>query len=153
MNTDLEAVMDLKNAQAEKQSPRRFVRLFKWQFAHAVENGKKCQTVRPVPKRMPRPGDLISLRCWTEKPYRSKQRVLRDSVITRVEEVLIHHAGVTVYKDNGRSIRVVERDEEAFARLDGFVSWAEMREWFRATHGLSFRGILIEWERMPKARP
>ena len=123
-----------------------FVRLFKPQFAHAVASGKKCQTVRPTPKRMPKPGDKISLRCWTDKPYRSKQRVLREAIITRVEEIDIYECAIQVCKDNGKSIRVVERDCEAFARLDGFVSWAEMREWFRVTHGLPFRGVLICWQ-------
>lgn len=42
-----------------------FVRMFKPQFAPMVENGTKLQTVRPRPKRMPKEGDAISLRCWT----------------------------------------------------------------------------------------
>ena len=134
-----------KEAMKPSRNIASFVRLFKPQFAHAVQTGKKCQTVRPTPKRMPKPGDKISLRCWTDKPFRSKQRVLREAIISRVEEIDIYECAVRVCKDNGKSIRVVDRDREAFARLDGFVSWAEMREWFRVTHGLPFRGVLISW--------
>ena len=39
-----------------------FVRMFKPQFAGLVERGENLQTVRPIPKRMPKPGDKISLR-------------------------------------------------------------------------------------------
>ena len=41
------------------------VKLFKPQFSPLVESGLKLQTVRPTPKRMPKPGDRISLREWT----------------------------------------------------------------------------------------
>lgn len=34
-----------------------FVRLFHPRFAGLVESGAKLQTVRPSPKRMPKPGD------------------------------------------------------------------------------------------------
>jgi hypothetical protein len=54
-----------------------FVKTFKPQFAPLVERGEKLQTVRPVPKRMPKPKDRISLppgqfavadgfSCWEE---------------------------------------------------------------------------------------
>lgn len=115
-------------------------------FAHAVQHGKKLQTVRPTPKRMPKLGDKISLRTWTDKPYRSKQRVLRDAIITGVNEILITECSVEVTKVSDAGVRVVDRDPEAFAKLDGFVSWREMREWFRITHGIPFRGVLISWQ-------
>lgn len=54
------------------KSPASFVRMFKPHFALLVESGAKAQTVRPTPKRMPKPGDRISLRCWSGAPYRSK---------------------------------------------------------------------------------
>ena len=123
-----------------------FVRLFKPQFSHVVETGKKFQTVRPTPKRMPKPGDRISLRCWTDKPYRSKQRVLREAIITRVDLCEITESNVFV----SRTLR----DRETFALKDGFASWAELREWFRATHGLPFVGVLMSWHNASgEARP
>jgi hypothetical protein len=110
------------------------VRMFKPQFAPLVEAGTKCQTVRPTPKRMPKAGDRISLRIWTGKPYRSKQRVLRESVITSVEPFDLD--AMRLWKEN---------DREAFARADGFGDWPEMLQWFITTHGYPFVGVVIKW--------
>lgn|SRR6185295_7714726 len=110
------------------------VRMFKPQFAPLVEAGTKCQTVRPTPKRMPKAGDKISLRMWTGKPYRSQQRVLRESVITAVEPFDLD--AMRLWK---------ESDRDAFARADGFGDWPEMLQWFIKTHGYPFVGVTIKW--------
>jgi hypothetical protein len=115
--------------------------MFKPQFAPAVEAGTKLQTVRPVPKRMPEAGDTISLRMWTGLPYRSKQRVLRESVIESVAPIRITEDGPVL-----DSIQLWGAERDAFAEDDGFPGWMEMREWFEATHGLPFDGILICWK-------
>lgn len=114
-----------------------FVRMFKPQFAGLVERGEKLQTVRPIPKRMPKPGDKISLRCWTDKPYRSKQRVLLESTITEVSMVDI--------TENGIAVNSYAEPCDDFARADGFRDFFELRDWFRSTHGLPFYGIVIHW--------
>lgn len=120
-----------------------FVRLFKPRFAALVEAGEKWQTVRPTPKRMPRAGDTISLRCWTGAPYRSKQRVLREAVIHEVRDILISDEGVCMYDQ--RDGAGWAPGEHGFAKADGFASWPEMLEWFRETHGLPFEGIVLFW--------
>lgn len=120
---------------------KRLVRMFKPQFAELVESGKKLQTVRPTPKRRPGLGDIISLRCWSGKPYRSKQRVLRESVITLVEDVEIYGDSIHL---SGCRLSKYEREE--FAHHDGFLDFAEMVEWFRQTHDLPFEGIVIHWQ-------
>jgi len=131
--------------------PRRFVRLFKPRFAYLVENGKKLQTVRPWPKRIPQAGDLISLRTWTGRPYWSDQRILREGVVMAIARISIYRghywhsiecggnlmAGLTV-TDSGAL--------DAFARADGFNHWADLVDWFRAEHGLPFTGIVIYWK-------
>ena len=117
-----------------------FVRLFKPQFAELVEAGTKRQTVRPTPKRMPKPSDKISLRCWTGKPYRSPQRVLREAVIVQVDTVKIG-TGIVV---NGESLNCQQR--ALFAQADGFECPNRMYEWFEETHGLPFVGIVIHWQ-------
>ena len=117
-----------------------FVRMFKPQFAGMVDTGNKRQTVRPIPKRMPKPGDRISLRCWTDKPYRSKQRVLRDSVVSEVQLIRIEDHAITI---DGRSLS--EREIRDFARADGFNTDRGMIEWFATTHGLPFDGVVIHW--------
>lgn len=129
------------------RSRAHFVRLFKPQFAPLVENGTKLQTVRPTPKRLPQPGDTISLRCWTGAPYRSKQRVLREAIIDRVRKIEIDSYAVTI-----DGVRLHHLDEEDFAMADGFSSVVEMTDWFRNTHGLPFSGIVLSWHNMEGSR-
>jgi hypothetical protein len=122
-------------------SPRQFVRLFQPRFAHQVETRVKRQTIRPIPARIPLPGDLISCRAWTGKPYRSPQRILLVSPIQYVVGVKIGVEGVWC-----ADIRVENLD--AFAKADGFEGWVDMRSWFIQNHdlvGSYFRGILIRW--------
>lgn len=117
-----------------------FVRMFKPQFAPLVEQGTKLQTVRRATKRMPAPGDKISLRAWTGKPYRSKQRILREAIVRDVDEVRITEGGVRI-----GICDLVMISLEAFAQNDGFQDWASMRAWFAREHGLPFDGVLIQW--------
>lgn len=120
-----------------KNQPARFVRMFKPQFAGMVEDGDKLQTVRPTPERMPKAGDRISLRTWTGKPYRSKQRILREATITKVARVEITETGIAVNS--------LAEPCDDFARADGFLDFFEFADWFRNTHGLPFEGIVIYW--------
>jgi hypothetical protein len=86
----------------------------------------------------------ISLRAWTEKPYRSKQRVLAEGTITEVSTVWLGWNALIV------SDRVLTQAEwDAFARADGFADSVEMHGWFLKTHGIpvdGWRGILIRWQ-------
>lgn len=117
------------------------VRMFKPQFAPRVENGQKKQTVRPRPKRMPKIGEDISLRTWTGKPYRSKQRELAKSTVEKVQDIHIHFDGIRVDR---KTLTVQEEDD--FARADGFNSPRHLIDWFNTTHGLPFEGIVIHWK-------
>jgi hypothetical protein len=130
------------------ESPRLFVRLFKPQFAPLVEQRIKRQTVRPTPKRMPRPGDRISLRAWTGLPYRTPQRVLLESIVTGVSDITLEPTRLwlnerLITKHPRRSSG--EQTLDSFAMADGFESWSAMAAWFEREHGLPFNGILIEW--------
>lgn len=116
------------------------VRMFKPQFAPLVLSGVKCQTVRPTPRRMPKVGDRISLREWKGKPYRSKQRLLRDAEITSVETVEIHHDRFVIAGKEPTPV-----GEWEFAKADGFNTPKDMLEWFAFEHGLPFKGIVIRW--------
>jgi len=104
--------------------------LFQDKFAELVRSGEKKQTIRLSARC--KPGDELSLRKWTGKPYRSKQETLRNSVCTRVQEVQIYEGPST-------------ETSEMLARADGFSSHAEMQAWFNNTHGLPFEGQQIEW--------
>jgi len=126
------------------------VRMFKPEFAPLIASGFKCQTVRPTPKRMPKSGDRISLRMWTGKPYRSKQRLLREATIESVQPIRLEapypYLWISV---NGENLS--NREAEAFARADGFQSLHEMKCWFEATHGLPFDGVVIKWHNDPSS--
>jgi hypothetical protein len=119
----------------------RFVRMLRPQFAELVERGIKLQTVRPVPKRMPKSGDALSLRTWSGKAYRSTQRVLLDAVVTDVYPVRIFQCGII---QNGQ--RLSDWHVRRFAEADGFDGVQEMLNWFESAHGLPFDGIVICWK-------
>ena len=117
-----------------------FVRLFQPRFADLVESGKKLQTIRKRPRRMPEVGDMIICRAWTGTPYRSKQRDLCSAPITLVKDVQIDAADVVLDGE-----KLSDADLERFAQADGFSSSEDMLDWFSETHELPFEGILISW--------
>ncbi len=105
--------------------------LFQEKFAELVREGKKVQTVRK--KARCKPGDELSLRRWSGKPYRSKQEILRTALCVKITNVQIHDGPIS------------NDWAEDFARCDGFASFKEMQDWFRKTHGLPFVGEIITW--------
>ncbi len=128
----------------------RRVIMFQDRFAQKVERGDKPHTIRPELKYPIFVGDILDLRQWSGKPYRSKQRKLRTAICCQKSGVVVHRDGVELSPGTMRVIFLGEtgarRDLlEHFARRDGFTDWAEMRQWFDDTHGLPFEGVLIEW--------
>lgn len=125
-------------------NPRRhFIRMFKPRFASLVEARKKRQTVRPWPKRMPRPGDLFTAKAWLGAPYRSKQRTLLE----RATMIGVHPCDITETGVALDGVALPADAVEAFARADGFDDFAEMRLWFLREHGaLPFSGVLLCWQ-------
>jgi hypothetical protein len=118
--------------------------LFQNQFAAKVESGEKLQTVRARRKHPVKPGDWLSLRMWSGKPYRSRQMKLRLSVCSKVEEVAIDEYGLLWLN----AFPCVDKVADAFARADGFDSYESMLEWFKQTHGLPFVGQVTHWEKI-----
>lgn len=115
------------------------VRMFQPRFAAKVISGKKHQTVRSMPKRMPTLGEQFEAREWIGKPYRSKQRVLKQSIIKALALVEISQGGAISVGGE----RLMNWVAEDFARQDGFKDYSEMLEWFHDTHCLPFEGIVI----------
>lgn len=115
--------------------------MFKPRFAALVESGAKKQTVRPTPARMPKSGDRISLRMWTGKPYRSKQREIIASTVLYVAKIKLD-----VFDMWFDGVLASEAKQEAFAIADGFSSANEMLDWFENEHGLPFEGVVIVWQ-------
>lgn len=138
------------------ESIKRHVRMLQGRFVPLVESGSKTTTIRGTPKREIRVGDVIDFRTWMGKPYRSKQRKIREVTVTRVRTIeIITLAGrrcaggvaVWVFFDEfpfemlwgGKASR-------EFAKADGFSSIADLAQWFHLTHGKQFNGVLIEWK-------
>lgn len=110
---------------------------FQQRFAAAVERGEKTQTIRAKGKRRhARPGDKLQL--YTG--MRTKAcRKLRDAVCHDACSILIDRDRVVTFQPQ----EFLDRDQ--VARLDGFASWGDMRDWFEAVHGLPFSGVMIRW--------
>lgn len=123
----------------DKDAPVR-VFMFQPRFAPLVQSGAKLQTVRPRRKFMPKIGDKLSLRAWTGQPYRSKQRLLRES---HVHAVATFH--LTFFEMMIDGVRSNQFQQDIFARCDGFKGADEMREWFGRVHGLPFDGFVTYW--------
>lgn len=123
------------------------VYMFQSQFSPLVENGDKRHTIRAHRKRQTQPGDELSLRVWSDKPYRSPQRIIRHAVcswaceieITELSPVILGYC--PMYSDIPGGF-----DPDILAHRDGFKDWPAMRDWFRNTHGLPFTGDFIGWE-------
>lgn len=110
-----------------------------------VTEGTKPHTIRPKRKRPIKVGDKLSLRKWSGSAYRSKQIVLRESSCVRVSDFMIfkpRNASPSILIDG---LAQNARAAEVLAFNDGFSSSTEMLAWFEQTHGLPFRGDLIEW--------
>ncbi|HEU4344083.1 MAG TPA: ASCH domain-containing protein [Candidatus Binatia bacterium] len=127
------------------------VKLFKPEFAEAIASGRKTSTIRPFPRgRLPRIGELISLRVWTGRPYRSKQREIGRGVISQVEWVSvgrwrIMRADFDFHAHHVNHLWLSVEQTEEYARQDGFNCYESLKAWFDAQHGLPFSGIRIAW--------
>ena len=115
------------------------VRTFKPQFAPLVKSGIKRQTIRPLPKRLPKAGDHESWRQWTGRPYNSPQLELAQVELTSVRPITISSDGVTV---DGQKMSYAQ--ETVLAQLDGFKDCVSFMLWFQKEHGLPFNGIMIK---------
>jgi hypothetical protein len=122
------------------------VRMFMAQFAPMVAKhgpDAKRQTIRPIPKRMPKVGDHESWRQWKGLPYRTPQVELAQVELTAVEPICIIACQVVIEGTTG--LYSMSGDElAAFARADGFEGSVAFFKWFSDTHGLPFEGILIK---------
>lgn len=114
---------------------------FQPQFAEAVRNGTKLQTIRPHGKRKhAEAGDQLQL--YTG--MRTKAcRLLRRAVCVETQTLMIMEEGV-ILTDLGEHW-ITGAALEALSLRDGFESWLEMRDWFKARYGLPFNGHLIRW--------
>lgn len=116
---------------------------FQKQFASAVKNRTKRQTIRAKRKHPIKVDDTLYLYTGlrtkhTKKLGKAICLSTEDIVITE-ESTFIKNLGNSRWKECG----VMEEHDLAWS--DGFKGVAEMREYFRSTHGLPFSGDLIKW--------
>lgn len=114
-----------------------------------VVTGQKVTTIRAFTVRKDgsrgggakcKPGDILSHREWSGLPYRSKQRVLCESVCTNIFPMRIESDG---YPWTGPVM--IQLFQQLIAKDDGFASWDDLLDYFRKTHGLPFYGEIIRW--------
>ena len=116
---------------------------FKREFASAVEQGTKRQTIRATRAdgRRPKVGDQVKL--YTSLRTRNA-RLLKASTVTAVMSVrLIHKFGEVIVDGE----RFLTHQADVFAQADGFASKAAMLTWFREQYlGADFEGFCVQWE-------
>ncbi len=111
------------------------------QFVGPIQRGTKYTTVRPVRKRLPQRGAVVTIKRWVGKPYRSKQELVAQGRLVDVSPIRIEDDCIRV----GETI-VADYDEPLFAMADGFEDMEDMRAWFRDQYGpLPFVGTLYQW--------
>jgi hypothetical protein len=116
---------------------------FKARFADAVEHDRKCNTIRARGKRQP-PVVGEYIRRYTGMRTK-KCRWLGDRICRLVAPLRINRKG-EIYISNAK---VGSLDRVILAVADGFDSVKGFIDFFRAEHGLPFRGHFIAWH--PKA--
>ncbi len=116
---------------------------FQARFAPLVESGEKRQTIRAYRKDGRDPKGEDRLYFWTGL-RRPGARKLGEATCVGSCEIWIGEESAIVV--DGWALADFDRDR--LARADGFGNAAELVEWFRANHGLPFRGLLIEWGKL-----
>ena len=106
-------------------------------FIEKVESGEKTQTIRSARKYPIKAEDVLDI--WW-KSRRPERRKLGRTPCLRVTPIVL---GEDFAQTPNTKITVPEFLKK-FAKLDGFDSWAEMKDYFRPKFGEELH--LIEWQ-------
>lgn len=118
---------------------------------HPATGVIKRQTIRADRQRHARPGELLQIYCG----MRTKQcrKIIADPVCVAVEPLRMAVAGNCFVHLLGRDqFFHVPRQLDDFARLDGFLHWADLQAFWHTAHPESadpetrFTGVLIYWD-------
>lgn len=105
----------------------------------------KRQTIRADRERHARSGEELQLYCG----MRTKARFLigRSTCVGVVPITLMLKSGRVTIWENEPVVHHTGAELDAFARLDGFNGWADMREFWSIAHPAldEFNGVLITW--------
>lgn len=113
---------------------------FKAQFAYMVASGAKCQTIRARRKRPIKEWDDLSF--FTGMRTKQCRRLRANAVCVRALAIDIYPREVWI--DNDKLLSAASVDE--LALRDGFTGRKEFVAWFKQTHGLPFKGQIVEWQ-------
>ena len=120
--------------------------MFQWRFEGSILCSEKRSTIRSSARCVP--GAELSLRIWSDKPYRSKQRLIKSVVCTAVIPISIgldDHGDLLVI-EGGETLSTSRMKE--LAKVEGFHDLDAMREWFEHNHKLKPGDDLIQCERI-----
>lgn len=125
------------------------VLMFKDRFGELIRSGQKTSTIRAL-KRPIKPGEILSLREWSGKPYRSKmRRLITDTPAKTVEPFCIAQCGggnsVFYPWVLGAKFDLPLEARNKIAIADGFKDEAVMFAWLARNYGFPFFGTLITW--------
>jgi hypothetical protein len=134
-------------ARSKRGLSRGRVLLFRPYFGPRIRLGTKIQTIRRTPKRPIFAGDLLSLREWGGKPYRSPQiEIILPVRCSSIVPILIERRPLTTdltIRVGGEWLWGHEREE--FAQDDGFPGLAQMGRYYDAMKVELLEGVLISW--------
>ncbi len=127
---------------------------YKKRFAPKIRAGIKPQTMRNERKRHARPGEEIQHYTGMRTKQCAKVGV---SICRAVTPVRIDFVRCTIRVEGRGTIAGLDK-LDAFAVMDGFDNWADMRAFWKAEHGKTknedgtargplnaWSGVLIEW--------
>ena len=114
---------------------------FQTDFAPDILSGRKLSTIRPNGKRRHAvAGDELQLYVGMRT---SSCRLLLRVPCLWSQVISIHH--VTIIRESAATNSMWHLEE--LARLEGFASWPEMRDWFDNRYGLPAVGFTqIRWD-------
>ena len=97
-------------------------------FADAFLSGQKIHTIRANEKGYYKPGDIVSVRQWSGKPYASKQETLQDGVRIGVVpvEIFLDSRGINVFVDGKMQYPTIVALNDGLSTID-FYHWFNPR--------------------------
>ena len=122
------------------------VKMISEEFVAPVLAGTKLVTIRPERHRPHQIGDVLDLRVWTGKAYRSRQRHVCFVEVIDYAQILLRTEGFEL----DRVFTPRPADLAKLAVEDGFADWNAMIEWFARRYVLPFSGFMTRWRPLPK---
>jgi hypothetical protein len=107
----------------------------------------KTTTIRPTPW----PIGLVELREWSGRPYHSRQVPVAVVYVKATQRFILDLTNVSIGALNHLGLPKVHRHDDVeyldtVARMDGFMDWFTMRDWFAAMYDLPFEGFRMHFD-------